>query len=239
MKRALAASLLLLVTAVSLPLVVGGLTPAPDRDRPAPTPTMRPETATVSEATDDADRAVVEPTPDRPSQAAAVVSATESDDSIRLNETRLERALATAINGYRDNPIRNDAFDGTLATNTTVAHQLGTLARNHSARMARLNLAAPTAGETTPADHYAAVGLASSCQLRHQYEAYLRPLSDLELVTSVDPNGANATVTADAVVERWFAERASRETLTIKNAHHLGTGVATADGIVYVTVALC
>ncbi|SDF55747.1 Cysteine-rich secretory protein family protein [Halorientalis regularis] len=237
MKRALAASLLLLAVAVSLPLVVDGLTPGPDRDRSVSSPTLPPETTTVSEATAAADLTAVEPTPDRPPQAAAVVSATEADDSMALNETRLERALAAAINGYRDNPIRSDTFDGTLETNTTVAQRLSTLARNHSARMARLHLAAPTAGETTTADRYAAAGL--DCRMRHQYESYLRPLSDLELVTSVDPNGANATVTANAVVERWFADRASRETLTIRNADHVGTGVATADGIVYVTVALC
>ncbi|RXK51579.1 CAP domain-containing protein [Halorientalis pallida] len=237
MKRAIAASILLLTVAVSLPVVADGLQSTPDRltDTRSGTPpvtTTDPGRTTAPEAVSDSVTVA-------PARESAAVSAQDEGDGTAPNETALERALATAINDYRDNPIRTDAMDGTLETNTVVAQRLGTLARNHSARMARLNLAAPTAGETTPADHYAAVDLDASCRMRHQYESYLRPLSDLELVTSVDPNGANATVTANAVVDRWFADRASRETLTIRNANHVGTGVATADGIVYVTVALC
>ncbi|WP_299268935.1 CAP domain-containing protein [Halorientalis sp.] len=240
MKRAIAASLLLLTVAVSLPVVADGLQSTPERVANSPSGTPPPVTTTDTDTGETStERAVAESVTVTPSGQSAAVDAPDEADEGALNETRLERALAAAINDYRHNPIRNDVLDGTLETNTTVARRLGTLARNHSARMARLHLAAPTAGETRPADHYAAVGLDSSCRMRHQYESYLRPLSDLELVTSVDPNGTNETVTANAVVDRWFADRTSRETLTIRNANHVGTGVVTADGIAYVTVALC
>jgi uncharacterized protein YkwD len=64
-------------------------------------------------------------------------------------------------------------------------------------------------------------------------------VTDLELVTSIDPNGANATRTANAVADHWFDLSGPRDTLYMPNANHIGVGAATADGVVYITVNLC
>ncbi len=54
-----------------------------------------------------------------------------------------------------------------------------------------------------------AAGLSEQCRLRHEGDAYIRPVTDLELVTCIDPNGANATRTANAVADHWFTCRPS------------------------------
>ncbi len=57
-------------------------------------------------------------------------------------------------------------------------------------------------------------------------------MTDLELVTSIDPNGANATRTANAVADHGSTSPALGHA-DVANANHIGVGAATADGVVY------
>ena len=100
-------------------------------------------------------------------------------------------------------------------------------------------MASPIANGSDTIDRYATAGLSEQCRLRHEGNAYIRPVTDLELVASIDPNGANATRTANAVADHWFDLSGPRDTLYVANANHIGVGAATADGVVYITVNLC
>ncbi|GCF14921.1 hypothetical protein Harman_28560 [Haloarcula mannanilytica] len=113
------------------------------------------------------------------------------------------------------------------------------MAATHSERMAAQGSASPIANGSDTRDRYAAAGLSDRCRLRHVENTYIRPVTDLELVTSIDPNGANATRTANAVADHWFDLSGPRDTLYMPNANHIGVGAATADGVVYITVNLC
>ena len=165
--------------------------------------------------------------------------ATSADTGAPIDTDRLENRLVAAINDRRGNPIANDAVDDSLSDETKTGQKLSAMAGNHSERMAAKGLASPIANGSDTTDRYAAAGLSEQCRLRHEGNAYIRPVTDLELVTSVDPNGANATRTANAVADHWFDLSGPRDTLYVANANHIGVGAATADGVVYITVALC
>ncbi|KZX47602.1 CAP domain-containing protein [Haloarcula sp. K1] len=174
-----------------------------------------------------------------PTATPDAAQTTPADSGTAIDTVRLEDRLVAAINDRRGNPVANDAFDGSLSDETKTGQTLSAMAGNHSERMAAQGSASPIANGSDTADRYAAAGLSEQCRLRHEGNAYIRPVTDLELVTSVDPNGANATRTADAVADHWFDLSGPRDTLYVANANHIGVGAATADGVVYITVNLC
>ncbi|AEM57857.1 hypothetical protein HISP_11555 [Haloarcula hispanica N601] len=174
-----------------------------------------------------------------PTATPDAAQTTPADSGTAIDTVRLEDRLVAAINDRRGNPVANDAFDGSLSDETKTGQTLSAMAGNHSERMAAQGSASPIANGSDTADRYAAAGLSEQCRLRHEGNAYIRPVTDLELVTSVDPNGANATRTADAVADHWFDLSGPRDTLYVANANHIGVGAATADGVVYITVSLC
>ncbi|KAA9398498.1 hypothetical protein Har1130_03800 [Haloarcula sp. CBA1130] len=176
----------------------------------------------------------VEPTP-----TPDAVQTPPGDSGPVVDTERLENRLVAAINDRRGNPVASDAFDGSLSDETKTGQKLSAMAGNHSVRMAAQGLASPIANGSDTTDRYAAAGLSEQCRLRHEGNAYIRPVTDLELVTSIDPNGANATRTANAVADHWFDLSGPRDTLYIANANHIGVGAATANGVVYITVNLC
>lgn len=233
------------LAAVSAPLVVGSVVDGPaaadtvdsvatPADAPASTPSeVDPAVSTPASAdavTETAATAHAVTTP------AATTPATPE---AAIDEARFEARIVAAINDRRGDPLADDAVDASLATDTKTGRTLSTLARNHSERMAAQGRASPIAGGMDTRDRYAAAGLRDRCRPRHGTNAYFRPVTDLELVTSVDPNGANATRAADAVADYWFDLSGPRDTLYMQNVNHVGVGAATADGVVYVTVALC
>lgn len=177
--------------------------------------------------------------PEEPTSTPDSAQATSADAQTTIDTDRLENRLIAAINDRRGNPIANDAVDGSLSDGTKTGQTLSAMAGNHSERMAAQGLASPIVNGSDTTDRYAAAGLSEQCRLRHEGNAYLRPVADLELVTSIDPNGANATRTANAVADHWFDLSGPRDTLYVANANHIGVGAATADGVVYITVVLC
>jgi len=216
-----------------------------DATQPAPTESVEASSATTShtdsvspDTRSERTAAVVTQSTEAPSTPEAA-QATPPDPGPDIDTARLEDRLVAAINDRRGNPIANDAFDGSLSDETKTGQKLSAMAGNHSERMAAQGLASPIANGSDTADRYAAAGLSEQCRLRHEGNAYLRPVTDLELVTSVDPNGANATRTANAVADHWFDLSGPRDTLYVANANHIGVGAATADGVVYITVNLC
>lgn len=200
-------------------------TPSADSTSPA-TPSSAGAPVAVTQS--------AEPTP-RPDAAQT----TPADPATAIDTARVEAGLIEAINDRRGNPVASDAFDGSLSNETQTGQKLSAMAGNHSERMAAQGLASPIANGSDTRDRYAAAGLEDQCRLRHEGNAYFRPVTDLELVTSVDPNGANATRVAHAVADHWFDLAGPRDTLYIANADHIGVGAATADGVVYITVNLC
>ncbi|WP_336337020.1 CAP domain-containing protein [Haloarcula brevis] len=174
-----------------------------------------------------------------PTPTAAQPTPVDAGPETAVDTARVEAHLIAAINDRRGNPVVNDAFDGSLSNETRTGQKLSAMAATHSERMAAQGLASPIANGTDTRDRYAAAGLADQCRLRHEGNAYFRPVTDLELVTSVDPNGANATRVANAVADHWFDLSGPRDTLYIAQANHIGVGAATADGVVYITVNLC
>ena len=203
---------------------------------PAATPSAdstSPATPSSSETTDAVTQSA-EPTP-TPDAARS----TPTDSGAAIDTARVEDRLVAAINDRRGNPVANDAFDGSLSDKTKTGQKLSAMASNHSERMAAQGSASPIANGTDTTDRYATAGLSEQCRLRHEGNAYFRPVTDLELVTSVDPNGANATRVADAVADHWFDLSGPRDTLYVANANHIGVGAAAADGVVYITVNLC
>ncbi|MBV0901658.1 CAP domain-containing protein [Haloarcula salina] len=237
------------LAAVSAPLVVGSVADGPtaadsaDSAKTAPlsttgAPPSTPKAADAAVATaagGDADEGAAGT--HRALSTPTAASQTAPDSGI--DEARFEAHLVAAINDRRGDPLADDAVDASLATDTKTGRTLSSLARNHSERMAAQGHASPIAGGMDTRDRYAAAGLAERCRPRHGTNAYFRPVTDLELVTSVDPNGANATRTADAVADYWFDLSGPRDTLYMQNVNHVGVGAATADGVVYVTVVLC
>ncbi|MGB9952637.1 CAP domain-containing protein [Haloarcula marismortui] len=217
-----------------------------DASQPAPTESVEassattPHTDSVSPDTSRSEKtaAVVTQSTEAPSTPEAV-QPTPADSGTDIDTARLEDRLVAAINDRRGNPVANDAFDGSLSDETKTGQKLSAMAGNHSQRMAAQGLASPIANGSDTTDRYAAAGLSEQCRLRHEGNAYLRPVTDLELVTSIDPNGANATRTANAVADHWFDLSGPRDTLYVANANHIGVGAATADGVVYITVNLC
>ena len=203
---------------------------------PAATPgaeSVLPTTPGVADST--TDEAV-------PASAIATPEATQTTQAgsaTAIDTARLEARLVAAINDRRGNLVANDAFDGSLSNETKTGQKLSAMAGNHSERMAAQGSASPIANGSDTTDRYAAAGLSEQCRLRHEGNAYFRPVTDLELVTSVDPNGANATRTANAVADHWFDLSGPRDTLYVANANHIGVGATTADGVVYITVNLC
>ncbi|MDS0220770.1 CAP domain-containing protein [Haloarcula sp. S1AR25-5A] len=223
--------------------------PAVTTDRPpAATPSMdsaSPATPSAESASPAMPRSKGTETGATQPQSANPVSTPErgqttpEDTEPPLDTDRLEGALVAAINDRRGDPLANDAVDETLSTETTTGQTLSAMAGNHSERMAAQRLASPIANGSDTRDRYAAAGLSDRCRLRHVENTYIRPVTDLELVTSINPNGANATRTADAVADHWFDLSGPRDTLYMPNANHIGVGAATADGVVYITVNLC
>lgn len=239
---------IVVLAAVSAPLVVGSVADGPtaadgaDASNSAPAATTAPPSQTPSAA----DAAVATPAAADAEEAVATAEAVatpttsaQAASDTGIDEARFEARLVAAINDRRGDPLVDDTVDATLATDTKTGRTLSTLARNHSERMAAQGRASPVAGGMDTRDRYAAAGLRDRCRPRHGTNAYLRPVTDLELVTSVDPNGANATRAADAVADYWFDLSGPRDTLYMQNVNHVGVGAATADGVVYVTVALC
>lgn len=211
-------------------------TPSMDSASPAKTPTS------VSPATPRSEGAGTEatqPPSAKPVSTPELVQTTPEDTERPLDTDRLEGALVAAINDRRGDPLTNDAIDGTLPTETKTGQKLSAMAANHSERMAAQGSASPIANGSDTRDRYAAAGLSDRCRLRHVENTYIRPVTDLELVTSINPNGANATRTANAVASHWFDLSGPRDTLYMPNANHIGVGAATADGVVYITVNLC
>ncbi|MFU1780421.1 hypothetical protein ACM16X_03455 [Haloarcula japonica] len=174
-----------------------------------------------------------------PTATPDAAQTTPVDSGTDIDTARLEDRLVAAINDRRGNPVADDAFDGSLSDETKTGQKLSAMAGNHSERMATQGSASPIANGSDTTDRYAAAGLSEQCRLRHEGNAYIRPVTDLELVTSVDPNGANATRVADTVADHWFDLSGPRDTLYMANANHIGVGAATADGVVYITVNLC
>ena len=200
-------------------------TPSADSTLPATPSSSTPAAATQS----------AEPAPTPTAQTTPV----DSGAGTAVDTARVEAQLIAAINDRRGNPVASDAFDGSLSNETQTGQKLSAMAGNHSERMAAQGLASPIANGSDTRDRYAAAGLEDQCRLRHEGNAYFRPVTDLELVTSVDPNGANATRVANAVADHWFDLAGPRDTLYVANANHIGVGAATADGVVYITVNLC
>jgi len=217
-----------------------------DASQSAPTESMNAAPATTPQ-TDS-----VSPDTPRSETTAAVVTqstkatstpkaaqATPADPGTDIDTTRVEDRLVAAINDRRGNPVANDAIDGSLSDETKTGQKLAAMAGNHSEQMAEQGSASPIANGSDTKDRYAAAGLSDHCRLRHEGNEYIRPVTDLELVTSVDPNGANATRVADTVADHWFDLSGPRDTLYMSNANYIGVGAATADGVVYITVNLC
>jgi len=237
---------LVVLAAVSAPLVLGAVADGPaaadsgDSVATAPVsstdaPPSTPDAAVAAPVrADDAEGTVT--TAEAVSTPAAPAQTTPDT---AIDEARFEARLVAAINDRRGDPVTDDTVDGSLATDTKTGRKLSALAGNHSERMAAQGRASPIAGGMDTRDRYAAAGLADRCRPRHGTNAYFRPVTDLELVTSVDPNGANATRVADAVADHWFDLSGPRDTLYMANANHIGVGAATADGVVYITVNLC
>ncbi|WP_423999681.1 CAP domain-containing protein [Haloarcula salina] len=247
MNRWLLALGLVVLAAVSAPLVVGSVADGPTVADSADAAKSAPAATTDAPSTPtEADAAVATPGAADTEEAVATAEAVSTPTSpaqttpgTGIDEARFEARLVAAINDRRGDPLADDAVDATLATDTKTGQTLSTLARNHSERMAEQGRASPIAGGMDTRDRYAAAGLRDRCRPRHGTNAYFRPVTDLELVTSVDPNGANATRTADAVADYWFDLSGPRDTLYMQNVNHVGVGAATADGVVYVTVVLC
>ncbi|MDQ2073014.1 hypothetical protein RBH20_10770 [Haloarcula sp. H-GB4] len=205
-----------------------------------PSPVATPHTDSVSPDTPRSEKTaavVTQSTEATPTPEAA--QATPADPGTDIDTARIEDQLVAAINDRRGNPIANDAVDDSLSDETKTSQKLSVMAGNHSKRMAAQGSASPIANGSDTTDRYAAAGLSEQCRLRHEGNAYIRPMTDLELVTSVNPNGANATRVADTVADHWFDLSGPRDTLYMVNANHIGVGAATADGVVYITVNLC
>ncbi|WP_058994635.1 hypothetical protein [Haloarcula sp. CBA1127] len=205
-----------------------------------PSPAATPSAESASPATPSSEETAAGVTQSAESTATPdTAQTTPADSGTAIDTARLEDRLVAAINDRRGNPIANDAVDGSLSDETKTGQTLSAMAGNHSERMAAQGLASPIANGSDTTDRYAAAGLSEQCRLRHEGNAYIRPVTDLELVTSVDPNGANATRVADTVADHWFDLSGPRDTLYVANANHIGVGAATADGVVYITVNLC
>ncbi|RKS83470.1 hypothetical protein BDK61_2855 [Haloarcula quadrata] len=218
----------------------------PDATQSAPTestdapPAATPQTSSSPSATPSRVGAASAMTQsEEPTSTPDAAQTTSADTQTAIDTDRLENRLIAAINDRRGNPIANDAVDGSLSDESKTGQTLSAMAGNHSERMAAQGLASPIANGSDTTDRYAAAGLSEQCRLRHEGNAYIRPVTDLELVTSIDPNGANATRTANAVADHWFDLSGPRDTLYVANANHIGVGAATADGVVYITVNLC
>lgn len=252
MNRSVVSLGLVVLVAISIPLLVGaviegtaGAPTAAGSTEPAPavttdtSPATTPRAASASTVTPTSEAADTEETQAAKSVATPEALDTPTDSATTLDTDRLEARLVAAINDRRGDPLANDAVDDTLSDETKTGQTLSAMAGNHSERMASQGLASPIANGSDTRDRYTAAGLSDKCRLQHEGNAYIRPVTDLELVTSVDPNGANATRTATAVAAHWFDLSGPRDTLYLANANHIGVGAATADGVVYITVALC
>ncbi|NLV13833.1 hypothetical protein GOC77_11185 [Haloarcula argentinensis] len=205
-----------------------------------PSPAATPSAERVSPATPSSQETAAGVTQSaEPTATPDAARTTPADSGTDIDTAHLEDRLVAAINDRRGNPVANDAFDGSLSDETNTGQKLSAMAGNHSERMAAQGAASPVANGSDTTDRYAAAGLSEQCRLRHEGNAYFRPVTDLELVTSVDPNGANATRVADTVADHWFDLSGPRDTLYMANANHIGVGTATADGVVYITVNLC
>jgi uncharacterized protein YkwD len=240
---------LVVLAAVSVSLLAGAavegtLGASATESTPAATtdasPAATPDAESVSPTTPDAaDRTADETEPAKAIATPESAQTTPAGSATAIDTTRLEARLVAAINDRRGNPVANDAFDGSLSNETKTGQKLSAMAGTHSERMAAQGSASPIANGSDTTDRYAAAGLSEQCRLRHEGNAYFRPVTDLELVTSIDPNGANATRTANTVADHWFDLSGPRDTLYLANANHIGVGAATADGVVYITVNLC
>jgi len=240
---------LVVLAAVGVSLLAGGAvegtlgaaaTGSAPTESTATSPEATPSAESVSPTTPGAADSTTDET--EPAKAVATPDAaqtTSADAATAIDTARLEARLVAAINDRRGNPVANDAFDDTLSNETKTGQKLSAMAGNHSERMAAQGSASPIANGSDTTDRYAAAGLSEQCRLRHEGNAYFRPVTDLELVTSIDPNGANATRTANAVADHWFDLSGPRDTLYVANANHIGVGAATADGVVYITVNIC
>lgn len=247
MNRPVVTLALVVLTAVTVPILVGSAMNDPDKgpsatepSTEAVTPVPRP---TAPAETPSETLSAVEAPPETDSEQVATAtpggSATPAVTNISIDESRLEQRLVEGINDRRSDPLENDAFDESLSETSKTGRILTRIAGNHSERMAAQRKASPIAGGMDTRDRYEKAGIYQRCRLRNEKNAFVRPVTDLELVTSVDPNGANATRTAETVVDYWFDLLGPRDTLYMDNADHIGVGAATADGVVYVTVNLC
>ena len=240
---------LVVLAAVSVSALTGAAvqgTPGASATESAPaattdaSPAATPSADSVTDASPSGEGTVTAVTPSAESTTTPeAAQTTPADSATAIDTARLEARLVAAVNDRRGNPVANDAFDGSLSNETKTGQKLSAMAGNHSERMAARGSASPIANGSDTTDRYAAAGLSEQCRLRHEGNAYFRPVTDLELVTSIDPNGANATRTANAVADHWFDLSGPRDTLYVANANHIGVGAATADGVVYITVNLC
>lgn len=229
----------------------GTPTPEPvnDTPRPTPTPTGEPTPTATPTPTPEPTLEPQPPTPDTtPTQTARMTptaeglapihdqptqtpqDVTSGGDFSEYDAPNLKTELAEQLN-----QARSAVGVPTVRSQSSLADRLSAMAQEHAEDMARARKAALEINDVTPEDRYDDHDI--SCAIPDNNDKLIVQDNKIVLVGITSAN--NAEDGAASLIRQWKRNENTHRILTLKNADHVGVGVAVINGNAYVMVAYC
>lgn len=231
----------------------GNETPEPATDTPAPnqtpTPTSEP---TPTESPTPTPEPTLEPQPptpeDTPTPTARMTPTAEGlapihdqplqtpqdvtggGDFSEYDAPNLKTALAEQLN-----QARSAVGVPAVRYQTSLADRLSRMAQEHSEDMARARKAALEINDVTPEDRYDDHEI--SCAILDNNDKLV--VQDDKIVLVGVTGASNAEDAATSLIRQWKRDENTNRIMTLKNAEHVGVGIAVINGNAYVMIAYC